>query len=557
MYFSQRILIIALPVLLMMPMVKADENNYVSKVWVADKGDGTYQNPVLNADYSDPDVCQAGKDYYLTASSFNCVPGLPILHSRDLVNWEIIGYALQKLPPFAVFDKPQHGKGVWAPCIKYHSKTFYIYWGDPDFGIYMVKTKNVAGPWSEPVLVKAGKGLIDPSMLWDDDGKVYLSHAFAGSRIGLNSIVVVQEMNSEGTKVISPEVMIVDGNVGGNHTVEGTKLYKRNGYYYMLSPAGGVKQGWQIAARSRNIYGPYEVKIVMAQGNTDINGPHQGGLVETSSGESWFLHFQDNTVYGRVLHLNPVHWINDWPVMGVDSDGDGCGEPVRNYRKPDVGKTYPIETPAESDEFNDTKLGLQWSWHANPQVGWAFSNPYGYLRLYSVYLPESHINLWDVPNLLLQKLPGEEFSATTKVKLRSREGMDQVGVVVMGYDYSYLSLKFDSGKFVLEQVTCENSIESTPEKVVASVSFEPDNTFTIPSNSFEKEVYLRINIRKMGLCSFEYSVDGQQFQPLGETFRFSQGKWIGAKVGLFCVAPPREVSGKDKGWADVDWFRIE
>jgi hypothetical protein len=127
----------------------------------------------------------------------------------------------------------------------------------------------------------------------------------------------------------------------------------------------------------------------------------------------------------------------------------------------------------------------------------------------------------------------------------------------MGYDYSYLSLKFDSGKFVLEQVTCENSIESTPEKVVASVSFEPDNTFTIPSNSFEKEVYLRINIRKMGLCSFEYSVDGQQFQPLGETFRFSQGKWIGAKVGLFCVAPPREVSGKDKGWADVDWFRIE
>ncbi|HPF52874.1 MAG TPA: glycoside hydrolase 43 family protein, partial [Draconibacterium sp.] len=264
----------------------------ISKVWVADNGDGTYKNPILYADYSDPDVVRVGDDFYMTASSFNCVPGLPVLHSKDLVNWQLIGHAIEKLVPEDVYDKPQHGNGIWAPCICYHNNEFYIYYPDPDFGIYMIKAKNAEGPWTDPVLVKAGKGLIDPSPLWDEDGKVYLVHAFAGSRAGIKSVLVVNELNGEGTKAIGENVMVYDGH-DTNPTVEGPKFYKRNGYYYIFAPAGGVSTGWQLALRSQNIFGPYEVKTVMTQGNTEINGPHQGAWVTTQTGEDWFIHFQD------------------------------------------------------------------------------------------------------------------------------------------------------------------------------------------------------------------------------------------------------------------------
>ena len=168
----------------------------ISKTWVADKGNGTYQNPVLHADYSDPDVCAVGDDFYMTASSFNCIPGIPILHSGDLVNWSLVNYALPVQEPKEFFDKAQHGKGVWAPSIRFHNGEFYIYWGDPDYGIYMIKTKDPKGKWSNPVLVKAGKGMIDATPLWDEDGKVYLIYAYAGSRSGVNSILVISELNA-------------------------------------------------------------------------------------------------------------------------------------------------------------------------------------------------------------------------------------------------------------------------------------------------------------------------------------------------------------------------
>ena len=312
----------------------------VSKVWVADNGDGTYKNPIINADYSDPDAIRVGDDYYMVSSSFTHIPGLPILHSKDLVNWKIIGHALKKQPPFDVYDKVQHGAGVWAPSIRYHNNEFYIYYPDPDFGIYLVKAKNIIGPWSEPLLIEAGKGLIDPCPFWDDNGKTYLVHAYAGSRAGIKSIIVVKEMNKEGTKIIGDGVMVYDGHEK-DPTIEGPKFYKRNGYYYIFAPAGGVSTGWQTILRSKNIYGPYERKVVMDQGTTSINGPHQGAWVTTQTGEDWFLHFQDKEAYGRVVHLQPMKWINDWPVIGVDKDGDGKGEPVLNYKKPNVGKQYP------------------------------------------------------------------------------------------------------------------------------------------------------------------------------------------------------------------------
>ena len=296
----------------------------VSKVWVADLGNGTYKNPILHADYSDPDAIRVGDDYYLTASSFSDIPGLPILHSKDLVNWTIIGHALKKQPPFEVFDKPQHGGGVWAPAIRFHNDEFYIFYPDPDYGIYMVKTKNPAGEWEKPVLVKAGKGWIDPCPLWDDDGNAYLVSAFAGSRAGFKSVIIVSKMSVDGTKLLDDGVMVFDGH-DKHPTIEGPKFYKRNGYYYIFAPAGGVPTGWELILRSKNIYGPYEEKIVLAQGKSPINGPHQGAWVTTQTGEDWFLHFQDRGAYGRIVHLQPMKWVNDFPVIGVDADGDGTG----------------------------------------------------------------------------------------------------------------------------------------------------------------------------------------------------------------------------------------
>ncbi|HEY9363192.1 MAG TPA: glycoside hydrolase 43 family protein, partial [Chitinophagaceae bacterium] len=207
---------------------------YVSKVWVADNGDGTYKNPILNADYSDPDAIRVGDDYYMVSSSFEAIPGLPVLHSKDLVNWRIVAHALLRQPPFEHFSVPRHGDGVWAPSIRYHDGEFYIYYPDPDFGIYLVKAKNAAGPWSSPILVQEGKGLIDPCPLWDDDGKVYLVHAFAGSRAGIKSVLVVKKLSADGTRVLDEGKIVYDGHEA-DPTVEGPKFYKRNGYYYIFA----------------------------------------------------------------------------------------------------------------------------------------------------------------------------------------------------------------------------------------------------------------------------------------------------------------------------------
>ncbi len=519
----------------------AQITNPISKVWIADQGNGTYKNPILYADYSDPDAVRVGDDYYMVASSFNCIPGLPILHSRDLVNWALIGHALQKQPPFEVFDKVQHGKGVWAPCIRYHKNEFYIYYPDPDFGIYMVKTSNPAGSWSEPLLVQSGKGLIDPSPLWDDNGKAYLVYALAGSRAGIKSVILINQMNNEGTKLLGNSTMLFDGHKE-HPTVEGPKIYKRNSYYYIFAPAGGVPTGWQLVLRSKDAFGPYESKVVMAQGKTDINGPHQGAWVDTKTGENWFLNFQDLGSYGRVVHLNPMKWINNWPVIGNDSDGDGIGEPVRTFKKPNVGKSYPVMTPPESDEFNGSTLGLQWQWHANYQTAWGYSSGnLGFFRLNCIPRPAETSNFWNISNLLLQKFPAPEFTATTKLTFDARFDGEEVGLVVMGLDYGTISIVRTNGKLEIRTAFCKQADKSGKEEITSTV---PVETSTI---------YFGVKVEAGAVCNFAYSTDGEMFYPVGKPFKASQGRWIGAKLGFYAL---RDGIINDAGSADIDWFRI-
>ena len=514
---------------------------YVSEVWTPDRGGGTYINPILHADYSDPDVIRAGDDYYMTTSSFNCVPGLPVLHSKDLVGWEITGYALPSLKPESDFSKPVHGGGVWAPCIRYHNNEFYIYYPDPERGIFLVRAKDPSGPWSEPLLVKEGKGLIDPSPLWDDDGRAYLVHAFAGSRAGIKSILVVSSMNDEGTIASNDAVLVFDGHKD-QPTVEGPKFYKRNGYYYIFAPAGGVTNGWQLVLRSENIYGPYVKRIVLHQGNTAVNGPHQGAWVTTQTGEDWFIHFQDKEAYGRIVHLQPMKWVDDWPVIGTDQNNDGIGEPVNGYKKPNIAGRYPAVTPMESDEFNGPAPGLQWQWHANPVVTWGLpAVSEGFYRLNCLPRPENYWNLWNIPNLMLQKFPAEEFTATTSMTFNAGSDGEEAGFVVMGIDYQYISLKRVGGKLMLRVVRCKDAENGGEEEQLFS------------SEVSNPEIILRINVGSSALCSFSYSTDGNEFIRAGEEFRSRPGRWIGAKIGYFAL---RDGITNDAGSADIDWFRI-
>ena len=517
------------------------ETKKSKRLWISDLGNGLYKNPVLYADYSDPDVIRVGSDFYMVASSFTYIPGIPLLHSKDLVNWKVVNYIIGSIP-LNVYEKPQHGNGSWAPSIRYHDNRFWVYFSTPDEGIFMSSSEDPLGVWSPLLCIKEVKGWIDPCPFWDEDGKAYLVHAFANSRCGIKSKLQINKMSPDGTKLLDNGTLVFDG-TEAHHTIEGPKMYKRNGYYYIFAPAGGVKQGWQTILRSVDIYGPYEDKIVLHQGNTDINGPHQGGFVELLCGESWFIHFQDCGKYGRVVHLQPVKWVEDWPQIGEDINADGVGEPVSIWKKPNVGGSHPIEVPETSDEFNGEKLGLQWQWQANPKSEWysLTENP-GYLRLFSDNNETLHSStLYNTSNLLTQLMQAPEFNATVKLTLMSNNKVDRVGLAIMGYHYSYISLSKTGRGYAVSQ-----TIGIVRERGVSEYLVESKN---VDLNT----IYFRVKVQDAMKCIFSYSFDGEKFEDLGSCFQGSEGHWVGAKIGIFNLNITEE---KSNGYADFHWIRF-
>jgi beta-xylosidase len=523
-------------------MIATDRKNSAAAAalaWCADCGDGTYRNPVLFADYSDPDAIRVGEDFWLTSSSFSHVPGLPILHSRDLVNWTIVNHALPALMPTGHFSRPRHGGGVWAPAIRHHAGRFWIFYPDPDFGLYAVTAEDPRARWSAPVLVKSGRGLIDPCPFWDDDGAGYLIHGWARSRSGINNRVTLHRLAADGLAVLDEGEVIIDGeDIPGWHTIEGPKLYKRAGYYYVFVPAGGVRDGFQAVFRARSLRGPFERRVVLAQGRTPVNGPHQGAWVDTPAGEHWFLHFQEQAAYGRVVHLQPMRWENDWPLIGEGHVGDGPGEPVLAHRKPFPGAARAA--PATTDEFDKGSiLAPQWQWQANPNTEWySLTARRGALRLACVP-EESNATLWSAGHLLLQKFPAPEFEVTTQMRFSAAAVGARAGLVVFGYDYAWLGLRHESSGMRIVLQFCLAAHEGGAEREMAANGFGGES------------VYLRVTIGAGAECRFSYSSDGIDFQPFGATFRAKPSSWVGAKVGLFASSPA--AAG---GHADVSWFRV-
>ena len=523
-------------------------------MWNADLGNGMYKNPILYADYSDPDACRAGEDYFMIASSFCNAPGLPVLHSKDLVNWKVVNYILPKVPEER-YDKPVHGCGVWAPAIRYHEGTFFACFPMPDEGIYMSTTKDPFGTWSEPVNIRPGAGWIDPCPFWDDDGRAYLVAGVAKSRIGYKSVLHMIEMQPDGMGLIGEAKVVFDGNLNEQETIEGPKLYKRNGWYYIFAPAGGVKTGWQTVLRSRNIFGPYEYRVVMRQGDTPVNGPHQGAWVDTVTGEDWFLHFQDVYAAGRIIHLQPMSWKEDWPIIGIAKDGNDYGEPVLTYRKPNVGeaaKEAEICEPDASDDFTKNTLGLQWQWNANPKEDWYKLTSEG-LCLNAVK-QEEKIKHGDYPNLLLQKWPAPEFICDTTLSLTGLKANEEAGVISMGVKYALLS--FARNEEGMVEASFINGEQKYGKILVESTEETSTSLGTLAFADDSETITVRMSVQRVGTQDlsekeknfpleevvFEYSTNGTDYKKAG-SYMAAAGRWVGVKSGVYCAAHHSEAVG--------------
>ncbi|MEZ0164289.1 family 43 glycosylhydrolase [Kineococcus sp. LSe6-4] len=480
----------------------------------------TYRNPVLAADWPDPDAVRVGPDYYLVASSFNRSPGLPVLHSRDLVNWRLLTHALPRLEEGGGSSLPRHGGGVWAPAIRFHAGRFHVVFPDPDRGISVVSATDPAGPWSAPRPLLTGLGLIDPCPFWDVDGSAWLVHGWARSRSGTGNRLSLVPVDADLTRATGPGRVLVDGrDVPGCTTLEGPKLYRRGSSYYVFAPAGGVATGWQSVFRAASLEGPWEHRIVLHQGGTDVNGPHQGAWVDTPTGGHWFLHFQDTGATGRVVHLQPLRGTDDgWPVVGAAGAGRECGEPVATHPTPH-GTVQGSRVPGGGDDFADGP-GPQWRWQADVPADRASTRD-GRLVLRAD--PCDTGNLRTLPQVLGQPLPVPATRFTTTVSVEGPAGA-RAGVVVLGRAYTWTGLRRrpDGDE---EVVVGRRSPEEVDERVEVHAR--------VPAGTvLEVELLVRD-----AATSTAVRVPGTGWTSLTRDEPAVAGHWIGAETALFATAP--------------------
>jgi beta-xylosidase len=493
------------------------------------------KNPVLFADYSDPDVIRDGKDFYLIASTFHFVPGIPILHSLDLVHWEISGHVVSRLtmsPAYNMEGGDRYAGGIWAPSVRFHNGLFYVYFPTPTEGIFVATAPKMTGPWSAPQVVLAGPGYEDPCPFWDEDGQAYLVH----SKLRAGPLIL-HRMSPDGKHLLDEGKIIVQDPVN-LPTLEGPKFYKRNGWYYILAPMGGVGTGSQVALRSRNLYGPYESHQVLAQGSTAVNGPHQGGLVDACDGCSgkpggdWFLHFQQRGAHGRIVWLEPVAWQNDWPVMGAVKPGEPVGQPVNSVRPLVHSPEAAALHPATSDEFNTPRLSAMWEWNHNPDdTLWSLTQRPGFLRLH----PSGATSLKQARNTLTETMQDESLRVTTR--LDTTHLTDGVHTGLSLFDRSLSSIAIVAGEGTRHIIFTEADHETIGPALPAGTRY----------------IQLRAELHT-DTATYAYSFDdGRTFHSLGTPVQLAFSWWKGARPALFAWH-----TGKPStGYVDFDWMHYE
>jgi beta-xylosidase len=487
-----------------------------------DQGDGTYRNPILKSDFSDPDVIRVGSDFYLVASDFHYV-GIQVMHSKDLVNWNVVDQVFHRLDMDPKYDQMAgYGQGTWAPSLRYHNGEFYLFVCTPAEGLFMWHTKDPAGKWSDMVTVKAVPKWEDPCPFWDDDGSAYLVHSLKGA-----GPIIINKMAPDGTKLLDDGVEVYRGK-----NSEGPKLYKRHGFYYISLPEGGVKGGWQTVLRSKNIFGPYEQKIVLK------DGPHQGGMVELDNGQAWFIGFEVTGFLGRIDYLEPVTWgADDWPVFG------NAGEPVEQMKKPDVGAAGgAVGRPQTNDEFDQTSLGLIWQWNHNPvESAWSLTERPGWLRLKGLPAESSD----QARNTLTQKLWDETGTIDVKMDVSHLSDGQRAGLTfISGSTFGWVGVRQKDGQRQIAWSGKQNpTTQITAAEQKAAVKGGPKDGPVVSGD----EVWLR-GTYDGPVGDLSYSLDGQTFVETGIKFPLRYLFWKGAKVGLICY-------GDGGGWVDVDYFR--
>ena len=568
---------------------------------VRDSKQETFTNPIIFADYSDPDVIRVGDIYYMTASSFNWTPGLPLLMSHNLVDWKLIGYASPQIP-LPQFDSPRQSKGIWAPALRYHNGMFIITVGLPDEGIFVTQSKDFTGPWTPLRCIRPACGFIDPCPLWDDDGKAYIVHAYAKSRIGFNSRIGIFEINSDTLECIGEDICIFNGEKT-QHTIEGPKIYKKDGWYHIFAPAGGVKQGWQTDLRSKNIMGPYEENIMLRQGGSHINGPHQGGLTDTPDGSWWFLHFQDRGIYGRVTLLEPAAWKDGWPYTGTSAAKAGAevpGEPMDSYRMPVSGATQitqGIPADATDDDFPAGRPGLQWQWQANYKDTFILPHSGGGLYLRALpgetpgtkapasgstaagIQPSAHDAagtpepLWNLPNLLTQKIVHENFDVVMTTDAGVLGAGSRTGLVFTGGQYASIGIEhLADGRWQLYYL--ESSTAQDPKKRTDAIK----DACMLPA--FPGPLAFRLSFRALpvdaaaagagtadrtrpsrGICTFSVettaeNIPQQIWTPRVPPYVPAGDVWVGGRIGMYASASGASEDPAKAGYAVITQFNV-
>ncbi len=487
---------------------------------VSDNGNGTYTNPVIPADFPDPDVIRVDDTYYMVTTTMFIFPGVTILKSKDLVNWEYCSNALPRFDFSSCYNLNgcnRYGHGQWATSMKYANGQFHLLFITLNEGGFSCTSRKAEGPWK---VIHLPKGFYDPGLFFDDDGKIFVVH-------GYNRICVT-ELNDD----FSPKTkdsLVFTGTIRGG--LEGMHAYKINGYYNLYGTYGGA-DGIQVALRSKNIYGPYEEKVVIRDTTPGVNfGVHQGALIQTQTGEWWTMLFVDSGPFGRFPSLQPVSWVEGWPLAGVNGRG------VITYQKPNVGKKYPVKILPKGDEFNSNTLGMQWGWNHNPFPGfWSLTTRKGYLRLTTTRVVSS---LVEAPNSLTQR-PFASYDrsipaiASTKLEIGQMKDGDVAGLGVFQDPYAFIGVRQNGGSKYLIMVNNGQVIDSVV--LMNTVVY----LRTIASNSTKK-------------ARFEYSPDNRNFKPLGNELdmKFNLKIFTGNKFMLFNYATKRT-----GGFVDFDWFRV-
>lgn len=501
-----------------------------STVWSPDNGDGTFSNPLMWGDWADPDVIRVGDDFYMVSTSMQYVPGCPVTTSKDLVNWKMAGYAVERYdedPRYDMQGGTLYMNGSWAATIRHHAGKFYVGfctpygWGTEKGNFSICIANDIKGPWERTIFPEY---LYDPGLLFDDDGKVYVVHG--------QGTLYVTELNADVKSVKGENVKIWEKRfknpfeLGGGFGMEGSHAYKINGKYYITCPAGG-NRGWQICLRSDHIYGPYEYKLIMNDCSSyPTNGMHQGGMVQLKNGDWWFIIMQDRGAIGRVPCLVPVEWVDGWPMLGSN------GKEVITYTKPAVGKNYPVQVPATTDEFNNSVLGLQWQWNHNPDnAKWSLKDRKGYMRL-KASLADSLLN---ARNTLSQRVQGPSSTGTVVMDVKGLKNGNIAGFGILELPYAFIAIQQtgDTRKIIMRN----------GETTVESIDFTGDKLWM-------RARATDVNFR----ATFYYSLDGKKFIPIGNELFMKNGlRWTGNRFALFNYSTTEE--GVD-GYADFDWFRF-